>query len=61
MNLISCNGCGVVLDKNRLHFMDTDYIDENGDNDSNRIWDGGDFVSTIPCPVCKEPVREDGI
>ena len=56
MNLISCNECGVVLDKDRItkpnvFTPDIEYIQGNS------VWDGDKYVSVITCPVCKSKIR----
>ena len=50
MKIISCNCCGVVLDLDKICFLDED----------SDIWNGDEFIATTKCPVCKEVVREDG-
>ena len=57
MNLISCGMCCVVLDKDKLIFP---YIwEEDGTLiDCDAEWDGDEYVSVIPCPVCKSNIRE---
>ena len=57
MNLISCEWCGVVLDKNHLEFPDA--YEEFGNADPNAVWDGEKHVSTIECPVCKTRIMEE--
>ena len=58
MNLISCTGCGVVLDKDNLAFPEEDEIWlEGGSIDlNNAVWDGNDFVPKVECPVCKQEI-----
>lgn len=58
MKLISCTGCGVVLDQDKLIFPDI------FDEDYNRIegnseWDGNDFIPIIQCPTCKHNIKEE--
>ena len=60
MNLISCNNCGVVLDKDKLKFPDEDEVEfqlQEG-NDKVAEWNGDKYVALTPCPVCKEGVPE---
>ncbi len=59
MNLTSCGGCGVVLDKDKLIFPDT-YDDDGSVIDEASEWSGreGDFIAVVPCPVCKTNIRE---
>lgn len=41
MNLISCNNCGVVLDKNKLKFPEDILDDELSIDPAKAIYDGG--------------------
>jgi hypothetical protein len=57
MNLVSCDDCGVVLDKDKLVFPDTDQVedDETGTYDPDAIvWNpnGSSWCVWVPCPVC---------
>jgi hypothetical protein len=56
MNLISCDNCGTVLDKDKLPFKKLNI----GDcfDDKNSMWDGRDWVATVPCPCCEERIPE---
>ena len=56
MNLISCDNCGVILDKDKLTFPEA--YDENGEITVDAIWTGEEFITTIPCPVCEEKIPE---
>lgn len=61
MNLVSCDECGVVLDKDKLSFP-MGFYDEDNEVDNNKAeWDSGErmFVAVIKCPVCGENVREN--
>jgi len=52
MNLISCDNCGAVFDKNKLKFPDP--TNDFGEIiDGRAVWDGDCFVAIIDCPVCK--------
>lgn len=59
MNLISCNKCGVVLDKNKIVFppiydKKTDEVCVN-----NAKWDSDKgYRAFIFCPVCSEPILD---
>lgn len=53
MNLVSCGGCGVVLDKDELSFPD-----EEDWNESNSAWDGYTYVAFVLCPVCNHRIME---
>lgn len=55
MNLISCDECGVVLDKNKITVPNI-YL-EDGCIDTNKsVWDGETFVPIVRCPVCDSKV-----
>lgn len=57
MNLISCDDCGVVLDKDKLCFPETIYEDGRVDerygayNNDTGFWE-----AYVPCPVCKSEI-----
>lgn len=55
MYLISCNHCGVVIDKNKLHFSYNIY-NEDGIDMKKAGWNGDDYVAKDKCPVCKEDI-----
>ena len=58
MNLISCNQCGTVLDKDKLHFPDISK--EDGTIDTTvATWINDRFVSTVSCPVCNANIYEE--
>jgi hypothetical protein len=57
MNIISCENCGVVLDKNRLRFPDDIYRDGSID-DQKAAWDGDNWVAKVICPVCGSDILE---
>jgi hypothetical protein len=62
MNLISCDGCGTVLDKNKLNFPKDIYHDDYnyGIDSTKGVWD--DIVEThvpfVKCPVCGIHVKD---
>lgn len=58
MNLISCNNCGVVLDKDNLNFPSDIYREDGSVILELAAWDGykEKFVPKLPCPVCKEEI-----
>lgn len=58
MNLVSCEECGVVLDKEHLHFPNTHDHDSQELILENVEWDGDDYVAIIECPVCGKSIRE---
>ena len=57
MNLTSCDGCGVVLDKNRLYFPDEIYTEE-GVDESKGMYNGREYVPFVECPVCDHKIPE---
>lgn len=60
MNLISCDNCGVVLDKDKLRFPAVIYDDIDDEMIKEKsAWNGSDFTAIVPCPVCKEPILEE--
>jgi predicted Zn-ribbon and HTH transcriptional regulator len=62
MNLISCENCGVVLDKDRIKEPDMyDDHDEDGTsiNKDRAVWYNRDYVPAIQCPVCKVQIVYD--
>ena len=59
MNLKSCSNCGVVVDLDRIEFLDP-YPDEGkdkddyyGEVDDKLIWGGDGYLDTWKCPVCE--------
>ena len=58
MNLKSCNGCGVVLDKDKLQFPTELYDRDMGVDEKRAIWNGDAWVAVVPCPVCASPILE---
>lgn len=53
MNLISCQHCGVILDKDVLHFDEwEDYVPATA------VWDGEDYIPTAKCPCCHSRVAK---
>lgn len=59
MNLISCDGCGVVFDANKLNFPENIYNKDNSINDDLAWWNGSDFVPMVRCQFCNEPLIEE--
>lgn len=56
MDLISCDNCGVVLDRKKLNFP-TDLYNVDRDIDLDKaFWDGDNYVAKILCPVCKSAI-----
>lgn len=62
MKLISCNGCGVILDHDKLAFAENIYT-ETGDeiDDTKGAYDQErrTFFAFVHCPVCNHHVFED--
>lgn len=56
MNLISCDNCGVVFDKDRLVFPSP--FDSSGVITDAAEWNGEDYVSSCLCPVCNNSILE---
>ena len=60
MNLISCQGCGVVLDKEALSLHDeADLWNDDGSVNSDRAeWDDAreEFRPFVHCPCCREKI-----
>lgn len=63
MNLISCNGCGVVLDKNKLEFPSEDEVYDYGGSINLSVagycHDQKGYFTKIQCPVCEEDIFND--
>ena len=62
MNLISCDSCAVVLDRNKMAFEGVKTHDEEGQAiDENTVWvDGPGFVPVLPCPNCSQKIDDQG-
>ena len=58
MNLISCDNCGIVLDKSKLKFPEEIYHDDGSVDLEKAIWFNRDYKPYVLCPVCKAPVTE---
>lgn len=60
MNLISCDNCGIVIDKEKIPEPDMwqeDIYGEEEINANRAVWDGNDYIPIFPCPLCKEPIE----
>lgn len=57
MNIISCDHCGVLLDKSKLSFTK----EEHFDNSSNMRWSNEkmDWVPYAICLVCREEILDE--
>ena len=59
MDIVSCNSCGVVIDRSVLKFPDeSDYVDELP-ADKFTYQYGNGAIATVPCPVCGTPITEE--
>jgi hypothetical protein len=58
MNLVSCEGCGIVVDLNRRSFDQEIYDQDGSVIDGKAAWNGDRYVPTIPCPVCGEDIAD---
>jgi len=59
MNLISCEHCGVVLDKDQLIFPYDLVKDDGSINEESAVWNGEEYVPKIDCPVCDGDIMEE--
>lgn len=61
MNLISCDNCGVVLDKNKVRFAPSSekLLDDGSVNEDKFTWSHDDYIAFVECPVCKEKITKD--
>ena len=53
MNLVSCDCCGVILDKDKLKFPIDIHESDGSIDDHKAAWDGNNYVAKVPCPVCR--------
>ena len=60
MNLISCDGCGTVFDKDKLKFPDDVWTSDSYGGQtvagSKTLWTGERYEAFCDCPVCREPI-----
>ena len=61
MNIISCDECGVILDANKLNFVNEErfYKDDGSVDEDKAGYNGFDWVAKVQCPVCQSDVLED--
>lgn len=52
MNLISCDTCGIVLDKNKLDFPEDIKLEDGSIDTSKAIWVNSEYFAYLGCPVC---------
>lgn len=57
-DLISCNYCGIVLDKSKLKFPKNIYLKDGSVDLTLAEWHGYDYVPYVRCPVCNESILE---
>lgn len=62
MNLISCDHCGVVLDKDKLHFPTYIFHDDSSIDPKKGTWSDSKkaWVPFVSCPVCDEVIEGAG-
>ena len=60
MDVISCNSCGVILDRSKLKFPTMREIEESGWSDENSAWNGYEHTPVTQCPVCKHQIPKEG-
>lgn len=51
MNIISCDNCGVLLDKSKIKIPEVGYDQEYSTSDFK--WDGEQWCPLVTCPVCE--------
>lgn len=56
MNLVSCDRCGVVLDRDKLNFPKDIYSNDGSIDTDKACWVDGDFLPYIKCPVCNQEI-----
>jgi len=58
MDMISCDKCGVVLDKSKVKFPTDMHLDDGSVDLEKGAWnsDARDYVPFVRCPVCSEPL-----
>lgn len=65
MNLISCDGCGVIFDKSKLKFIKKEDIhNDDGEVDNTKaewsqVYRG--YVPMVKCPVCTESILDEDL
>lgn len=58
MKLISCDGCGVVLDADKLWFPRELYKEDGTIDATKAEWGGNEWVAKVQCPVCQGTILE---
>jgi len=49
MKLISCDGCGLVYDQDKIQFCHEDHLEDRPDE---FIWNGNTYVPFVKCGSC---------
>lgn len=65
ITLIVCKGCGVLLDADRLGFVDENHMhkDDGTIDESVAVWSNegwGEHVPFVTCPVCQAKILKEG-
>ena len=61
MNLTSCEGCGVVLDKGQLYFPHDLWGDDGQIREDLSAYVNGKYYLKLPCPVCGEDIVDGDV
>lgn len=58
MNLVSCDGCGLVYDTNKLYLAKEkeSYLEDGSLDYEKFAWNGDEYVPYFNCPVCHTDV-----
>ena len=61
MNLISCDNCAVVFDKDKLEFTDDVCNSDDSFDLTKACYNGcrGEWMSYVPCPCCGHEIWGD--
>lgn len=61
MKLISCDGCGVVLDAEVLDFAGVRTHNDHGEViEGNAVYNGQEYEPVVSCPNCSDTINEAG-
>lgn len=60
MDLTSCDGCGVVLDRDKVHFTPESrlYRDDGSVDQDHFSFNGDRYLAYVNCPICEEEIHE---
>lgn len=63
MNLISCDNCAIVLDKDKLEFPTELVADDGSVNEAAAEWNNRtrEFNPYICCPVCNTHIYDEKV